>query len=60
MARKAHAKSRGQKQLVRLMSAKGRRPDEKVIPFKNNDVPAFLKRLDRFEARSMRVNFVVS
>lgn len=31
----------------------------KVIPFKNNDVPRFLKKLDRFEARSAKARLLV-
>lgn len=31
----------------------------KTIPFKNNDVPVFLKRLDKFEKQSRKCKLVI-
>jgi hypothetical protein len=39
-------------------SAKGKET-EKVIHFSNNDVPSFLLKLDKFEARSRHTNLMV-
>jgi hypothetical protein len=48
------------KSLLVKMEAKAKGPrSAKVLPFGNNDVPKFLSRLDKFEARSTRCSIIV-
>ena len=35
------------------------KPESRVIPFRNDDVPKFLKRLNRIEAESFKSYFVI-
>jgi len=46
--------------LVGLSARSKGKETEKVIRFGNKDVPSFLRKLDRFEARSRQVSVVVS
>ena len=49
------------KELLARMSARSRkRAIKKVIPFRNNDVPNYLRELDKFEEKSRQANLVVS
>ena len=51
---------RGRKGLVVGMSSRSRKlPVKKVIPFPNDDVPNYLRELDKFEERSRQTNLVV-
>jgi hypothetical protein len=51
----------GRKELLVKMSARSRKQAiKKVIPFRNNDVPNYLRELDRFEEKSRQANLVVS
>lgn len=48
------------KALLKQMSAKSPRPPiKKVIPFRNDDVPLYLRKLDEFERQSQNANLVV-
>jgi hypothetical protein len=48
------------KALLARMSARSRQPViKKVIPFRNDDVPRYLRELDKFERQSRRANLVV-
>jgi hypothetical protein len=48
------------KALLASMSARSRKPViRKVIPFLNDDVPKYLRELDRFEQQSRNANLVV-
>ena len=49
------------KELWVKMSAKAPKKSviKKVIPFRNEDVPKYLRELDKFEAESRQANFVV-
>ncbi len=49
---------RSRQALLNRMSAKSRERVSKVIRFRNNDVPEFLKNLDRFETQSRRKRLV--
>ena len=48
--------------LLVKMSAKAgkRRIIKKMIPFRNDDVPTYLRQLDKFEEESRQANLVVS
>ena len=51
----------GRKELLVKMSARSRKqPIKKVIPFRNDDVPNYLRELDKFEEKSRQANLVVS
>jgi hypothetical protein len=51
----------GRKELLVKMSARSRKqPIKKVIPFRNDDVPNYLRELDKFEEKSRQTNLVVS
>lgn len=51
----------GRKKLLVEMSARSRKqPIKKVIPFRNDDVPNYLRELDKFEEKSRQANHVVS
>jgi hypothetical protein len=51
----------GRKELLVKMSARSKKqPIKKVIPFRNDDVPNYLRELDKFEEKSRRANLVVS
>jgi hypothetical protein len=51
----------GRKELLVKMSARSRKQAiSKVIPFRNNDVPNYLRKLDKFEEKSRQANLVVS
>lgn len=46
--------------LLARMSARSRKPlIKKVIPFRNDDVPRYLRELDKFERQSRSANRVV-
>ena len=48
------------KALLAQMSAHSRQPAiKKVIPFRNDDVPRYLRELDKFERHSRLANLVV-
>jgi len=48
------------KALLASMLARSRKPViRKVIPFLNDDVPKYLRELDRFEQQSRNANLVV-
>ena len=48
------------KALLAKMSAGSRQPAiKKVIPFRNDDVPRYLRELDTFERQSKNANLVV-
>jgi len=48
------------KALLARMSARSRKPViKKVIPFRNDDVPRYLRELDQFERQSRNANSVV-
>ena len=48
------------KEMVRQMISSANKPIiEKVIPFHNNDVPEFLKRLAAFEEKSRKVSLLI-
>ncbi len=50
----------GRTQLLIKMSAKSREPMiEKAIPFRNNDVPNYLRELDKFEENSRQADHLV-
>ena len=50
----------GRKELLVKMSARSRKqPIKKVIPFRNDDVPNYLRELDKFEEKSRQANLVV-
>ena len=50
----------GRKELLVKMSSRSRKPTiKKVIPFRNDDVPNYLRELDKFEERSRQANLVV-
>ena len=53
---------RRRKELLVKMSAKAGKQKiiKKVIPFRNNDVPNYLRELDKFEEESRQANLVVS
>jgi hypothetical protein len=46
--------------LVRMSARSRKRAIKKVIPFRNNDVPNYLRELDKFEEKSRQANLVVS
>ncbi len=49
------------KALLTSMSARSRKPlIRKVIPFLNDDVPKYLRELDKFEQQSRNANHFVS
>jgi hypothetical protein len=49
------------KALLARMSARSKKqPIKKVIPFRNDDVPNYLRELDKFEEKSRQANLVVS
>jgi hypothetical protein len=51
----------GRKELLVKMSAKkGQKVIRKVIPFRNNDVPNYLRQLAKFEQASRKANLLVS
>ena len=51
---------KGRKALLVKMSAKSSKPAiKKVIPFRNDDVPNYLRELDKFEEESKKANLVV-
>ena len=51
----------GRKELLVKMSSRSRKPTiKKVIPFLNDDVPNYLRELDKFEERSRQASLVVS
>jgi hypothetical protein len=51
----------GRKELLVKMSAKaGQQAIKKVIPFRSNDVPNYLRQLSKFEQASRKVNLLVS
>ncbi len=51
----------GRQELLVKMSARSRKqPIKKVIPFRNDDVPNYLRELDKFEEKSRQANLVVS
>jgi hypothetical protein len=51
----------GRQELLVKMSGRSRkRPIKKVIPFRNDDVPNYLRELDKFEEKSRQANLVVS
>ena len=45
--------------LARMSARAGKRAIKKVIPFRNDDVPKYLLKLDEFEQQSRRANLVV-
>lgn len=48
------------KALLARMSARSRQPEiKKVIRFRNDDVPRYLRKLDEFERLSRKANLVV-
>lgn len=47
------------KQIIAEFKKRGIKPISKIIPFTNNDVPIFLKKLDEFEKRSKKSNLLV-
>jgi len=50
----------GRKALLVKMSAKSDKPAiKKVIPFRNDDVPNYLRELDRFETESKNACLIV-
>ena len=50
----------GQRELLVKMSAKaGKHAIKKVIPFRNNDVPNYLRELNKFEEASRQACLVV-
>jgi hypothetical protein len=50
----------GQRELLVKMSAKaGKRAIKKVIPVRNDDVPNYLRELNKFEAASRQAHLVV-
>jgi hypothetical protein len=49
---------KSRRHLLTRMSATAGRNVEKVITFRNEDVPKFLKQLDRFEIRSAKRRLV--
>ena len=53
------SKDRERKDLLKNMCSKRAGAVEKVICFRNNEVPAFLAKLDRFEAASKKSRLVV-
>ena len=58
--RPAGSFERSRRALLTSMVARARgKATEQVIPFSNNDVPNFLRALDKFEARSRNVALVV-
>lgn len=51
----------GRKELLVKMSARSRQqPIKKVIPFRNDDVPNYLRELDKFEEKSRQTSLLVS
>jgi hypothetical protein len=51
----------GRKELLVRMSSRSRKqPIKKVIPFRNDDVPNYLRELDKFEEKSRQVDLAVS
>lgn len=51
----------GRKELLVKMSAKaGQQVIKKVIPFRNNDVPNYLRQLAKFEQASRKASLLVS
>lgn len=50
----------GRKELLVKMSARSRKqPIKKVISFRNDDVPNYLRELEKFEEQSRQSNLVV-
>ena len=45
--------------LVKMLARSHKRAIKKVIPFRNDDVPKFLRELDRFEEKSRQANLLV-
>jgi hypothetical protein len=61
MAKVTMSFEQGRKKLLVEMSARSRKqPIKKVIPFRNDDVPNYLRELDKFEEKSRHTNLVVS
>ena len=46
--------------LVKMSARSRKQPIKKVIPFRNDDVPNYLRELDKFEEKSRQVDLAVS
>lgn len=60
MSKTTRSSEQNRKALLRRMSAHSRgRIIRRLVPFRNDDVPRYLRKLDEFERQSRKANLVV-